>query len=359
MHMKFDSIKSRLLLMTLICVLGMALMIANQHLFTTTLFGLQAQHNLLLNLEKELLQLRRHEKDFLLRHQMTYFHQFTSRAERFNRQLSALSPLLNEYDLPVEQTGQLAKSMRDYQQLFQQVVTLQSQLGMYAQSGLQGRLYDIEAAMAGLSFFSYGNDGYPLKVSLQLAMRSYLLNKDSFHHQDVKQALAKLSHLANTQSDTQALALVNKYDNTFSRLSDAYSAMGLTHNDGLQGEFRRQAHDVEEKLKSVESALQPMIKNQQKKVKIISFSIAAGTSVALVLLLVKSFATFHSAFANFVMFFYRCKRQYQKIDTRKLGFSEFKSLAELANEMVESRREIESKLAKAEAKLKKHNTSSA
>lgn len=358
-HMKFDSIKSRLLLMTLICVLGMVLMVANQHFFTKTLFRLQAQHNLLLNLEKELLQLRRHEKDFLLRHQMAYFHKFTSRAEHFNRQLSALSPLLNQYDLPVEKTGELAKSMHDYQQLFQQLVTLQNQLGLHGQSGLRGKLNDLEASMAASSFFSYGSDAYPLKVGLQLANRSYLLDKNSFHRQDVRQALEKLNQLAKTQNDTQALTVIKQYDNTFSQLSNAYNTMGLTHNDGLQGEFRRQAHDVEEKLRSVGSALQPMIESQQQKVKIVSLSIAAGTSVVLVLLLVKSFATFQRAFANFVMFFYRCKRQYQKIDTRKLGFSEFKSLAELANEMVESRRDIESKLAKAEAKLEKSNTHSA
>ena len=358
-RMKFDSIKSRLLLMTLICVLGMVLMVANQHFFTKTLFGLQAQHSLLLNLEKELLQLRRHEKDFLLRHQLTYFQKFTSRAERFNTQLSELSPLLSQYDLPVEQTGELAKSMYDYQQLFQQVVTLQSLLGLHAQSGLQGKLNNLEASMGTSSFFSYGSDAYPLKVGLQLATRSYLLDKDSFHRQNVKQALEKLSQCATTENDAQALALIKQYDSTFSRLSDAYTSMGLTHEEGLQGEFRRQAHDVEEKLKSVGFALQPMIESQQQKIKIVSLSVAAGTSVALVLLLVKSFATFQRAFANFVMFFYRCKRQYQKIDTRKLGFSEFKSLAELANEMVESRRDIESKLAKAEAKLEKRNSHSA
>nr|WP_278346911.1 hypothetical protein [Alteromonas macleodii] len=39
------------------------------------------------------------------------------------------------------------------------------------------------------------------------------------------------------------------------------------------------------------------------------------------------------------------------IDTRKLGFAELKSLAELANEMVESKRDIEARLASVEAEL--------
>jgi len=90
-----------------------------------------------------------------------------------------------------------------------------------------------------------------------------------------------------------------------------------------------------------------------------SISIAVMTSIVLILVLIKSFATFHRAFANFVMFFYRCKRQYQKIDTRKLGFAEFKSLAELANEMVESRKSIEDRLASVEAELAQQTKASA
>ena len=39
------------------------------------------------------------------------------------------------------------------------------------------------------------------------------------------------------------------------------------------------------------------------------------------------------------------------IDTRKIRFVELKSLAELANEMVESKRDIEARLASVEAEL--------
>ena len=47
------------------------------------------------------------------------------------------------------------------------------------------------------------------------------------------------------------------------------------------------------------------------------------------------------------------------IDTRKLGFAEFKSLAELANEMVESRKSIEDRLASVEAELAQQTKASA
>ncbi len=354
--MRFDSIKSRLMLMTLICVVGMTLLVLNQHIFTKQLFKLHEQHNLLLHLEQELLQLRRHEKDFLLRHQMDYYHRFTARSQAFSQDLVKLSPLLDAYALPVEQTGVLAQSMDDYQRLFQKVVTLQSQIGLTRQSGLQGKLSGIENSMDRDSFFAYGTQAYQRKVALQLATRNYLLTPEGFYRQTVSQTLEQLRQSAAISNNKTAGALVSEYASNFNELAESIVAMGLTHNEGLRGEFRRQAHDVEDKLNSIETALQPLITAQQQQVRVYSLSIAAVTSLALILLLVKSFATFHHAFANFVMFFYRCKRQYQKIDTRQLGFAEFKSLAELANEMVESRRDMEKKLAKAEAKLEEHNT---
>ncbi len=43
--MKFDSIKSRLVLMTLICVIGMGMLVVSQHYFTQRLIGLKQQRD--------------------------------------------------------------------------------------------------------------------------------------------------------------------------------------------------------------------------------------------------------------------------------------------------------------------------
>ena len=125
--------------------------------------------------------------------------------------------------------------------------------------------------------------------------------------------------------------------------------IGLNEQQGLRGEFRELAHRVEEDLETLDNALQPVLASHKEQAAVYSTVIALLTSVTLILLLVKSFATFHRSFANFVLFFYRCKRQYQRIDPKQLGFSEFRSLAALANEMVESRRQIEQRLAKLES----------
>ena len=127
--------------------------------------------------------------------------------------------------------------------------------------------------------------------------------------------------------------------------------MGFTHRDGLRGEFRGKAHAVEEQLSEYIRDLLPQIAAEEQDVRYNSLFIMATTAIALILLLIKSFATFHNAFSNFVMFFYRCKREYQRLDERKLGFSEFKSLAALANEMVDSKKKSELKLKQLEKEI--------
>lgn len=347
--LKFDSIKSRLLLMTLICVLGMGMLVASQYIFTQRLVTLNQQRDMLLRLGQDLLQMRRHEKDFLLRHQIDYFNRFNSRAAQFNNHLNKLTPLFNRFALPLEQSGELAEGLERYQQLFQKLVKLQLRIGLTPNDGLHAQLTETEKLLT--ERFNTGSVIYGQLMAARIAARDFMATRDKAYIQAFEQAVDSVRRQGNFPTQSMEARQLDQYEQHFLALSSGLIRMGVTHNTGLRGEFRSQAHAVEEQLNSIDVALQPLIHEQEQQVQLYAITIAGFTSVALILLLIKSFATFHRSFANFVMFFYRCKRQYQRIDTRQLGFAEFKSLAELANEMVESRRDIEAQLASAKARL--------
>ncbi|GGW92374.1 chemotaxis protein [Alteromonas halophila] len=348
--MTLDSIKARLALIICICVLGIGMMVVSQHYYSGRLISINQQQELLLRLGQDLLQMRRHEKDFLLRHQPRYLELFNQRASLFSDRLKQLSPLFEHYDLPVGQAGELAQSLQTYQQLFQRVVALQTQIGLTTRQGLQGQLSECEAQLLRTDTFNYGQRARVQLDEARLHIRHFLLSRDTFY---AKEANTRISQLRTSLPSARE---IRQFQQTFETLVDGYKQLGLTHNDGLRGQFRRQAHDVESQLQRIDAALQPIIDAQQQDVRHYSISIAIFTAIALVILLLKSVATFQKAFGNFVMFFYRCKRQYHKIDPRCLGFAEFKSLAQIANEMVESRRETERQLAMARAQLRSENT---
>lgn len=345
--MKFDSIKSRLVLITLICVVGIGMLVVSQHYFTQQLIHLNQQRDALLRMNTDLLQMRRHEKDFLLRHDEVYFNRFSEKVVSFNARLQTLVPLFDEYRLPVTDVESLSRSIETYSEKFQQVVSVQRKIGLRFDEGLRREIRVLEARLAASSQMET-TAVRDLLNRLMLAMRNFQITNEARFAKE----LTELSGLLLAPGDDIALQnTIAQYKTALNALLEAYILFGVTHNEGLRGEFRQSAHKVENQLKGIDTALQPLIEQQEERVRTYSIGIAALTSVVLILVLIKSFATFHHAFVNFLTFFYRCKRQYQMIDTRKLGFTELKSLAELANEIVESKRDIESRLARVEAEL--------
>lgn len=345
--MKWDSIKIRLLVMTVVCVLGMGLLMVSQNHFSAELIRINQQRALLLQLSQDLLQMRRHEKDYLLRKDSHYLVQLKQRAATFQQRLAALSPVFNDYSLPVTQASELADDVNRYEADIEQMAALTNELGVSSSKGLWGKISQAEYQLSKQVALSQSLPIHVIWQAVTQARRNYQLETDPKYFADFQFGLQQLRNSEN--QITLDPELLTQYERAFRRYFQIRQSIGLTQNMGLRFSFRSHAHKLEDTLNAVDDALQPLIQEQESRVRAYGLFIAAGTSVALILLLIKSFATFHRAFANFVLFFYRSKRQYQKIDPRQLGFAEFRSLAELANEMVESRRKTEQRLAEYES----------
>lgn len=352
--MKFDSIKSRLMLITAVCVMGMLFMMFNQVHYTNRLLELHEQKDSVREMSNDLLQLRRHEKDFLLRKDYEYVRKFETTYSELLSKLEQFDARHINDEFNHSQFESLQSGLYEYATLFNQLVDLQQKIGLNSQRGLllilEKSYFDIQHHL------SHSNNlGLQMSVAeVRLGEKNILLQAHSQSIQQQSQAYSELLELANSLPSVASLALfplLDTYQNNVLDLVVALQEMGFTHQDGLRGEFRGKAHAVEEQLSEYIRDLLPQIAAEEQDVRYNSLFIMATTAIALILLLIKSFATFHNAFSNFVMFFYRCKREYQRLDERKLGFSEFKSLAALANEMVDSKKKSELKLKQLEKEI--------
>lgn len=355
--MKVDSIKYRLLLITFVCVFGMLLLIINQVYYTDRLIELNQQNKVLLRMGNELLQLRRHEKDFLLRKDSIYVDRFLTRAEDYQQDIDALAGIFSQHNVASELIKDIRTSFTDYRSKFGQLVELLVKMGLDEHLGQHGDMTKAAAALQDEV------DKFDVGDLRKLLMQTRDYEKDFLIHGSLRYQLLQAEAFAIFIDEMQQLALKDlmlsramDYQDAFMALAMSLEKMGLTHTQGLQGEFRSQAHIVEGHLDNINTTLAPLIAQEEQRVKINGLLIMGLTIAALVILIVRSFVTFQRAFSNFVMFFYRCKREYQRMDERKLGFAEFKSLAAVANEMVEARRETEAELKEVKqelAKLKK------
>jgi methyl-accepting chemotaxis protein len=360
---QFDSIKTRLIIIIAVCLLGMLVLVGNQIYNTDRLINLNSQSKQLLNLSHELLQLRRHEKDFLLRLDPQYVDKFRIRADGFSQQITQLNPIFAKLGDTDTLFDELSLSFNQYRSQFFSLVSLQTQIGLDENSGFQGRFrqatHSLEEQLQRLN----QTDLQVLMLQMRRSEKDFLLRKNLDYVERETLFYQQLS-LAITQSNqlnVQQQPLLDIYQHSFLQLVSAYQTIGLDHTLGLQGQFREQAHVLEEQLTRVNNKLAVLINVAEVRVERISLLIMTITTLVLVTLLIKSYITFQRAFLNFVMFFYRCKREYQHMDGKKLGFSEFKYLATIANEMIDARCDIERQLQAANkhiAELEKVNNDS-
>jgi hypothetical protein len=360
---QFDSIKTRLIIIIAVCLLGMLVLVGNQIYNTDRLINLNSQSKQLLNLSHELLQLRRHEKDFLLRLDPQYVDKFRIRADGFSQQITQLNPIFAKLGDTDTLFDELSLSFNQYRSQFFSLVSLQTQIGLDENSGFQGRFRQATHSLEEQLQRFNQTDLQVLMLQMRRSEKDFLLRKNLDYVERETLFYQQLS-LAITQSNqlnVQQQPLLDIYQHSFLQLVSAYQTIGLDHTLGLQGQFREQAHVLEEQLTRVNNKLAVLINVAEVRVERISLLIMTITTLVLVTLLIKSYITFQRAFLNFVMFFYRCKREYQHMDGKKLGFSEFKYLATIANEMIDARCDIERQLQAANkhiAELEKVNNDS-
>jgi hypothetical protein len=354
--MKLDSIKTRLLTIISVCLLGMLILVVNQVYNTKRLVNLNQQSKTLLSLSNELLQLRRHEKDFLLRMDPSYITRFETRADNFSIKIQQIKAYFDEFAQSHSLFNELHTSFELYRHQFLDLVALQNEIGLDENHGFQNQFRQATHLIE-----------VELKAQNQLRMQLLLLQirqneKDfllakrmEYVSQEQHYYLQLLAAVEQSKASNkpQLQALLEDYQQGFMSIVAAHQTMGLDHNSGLQGQFREQAHELEAQLLAVTSQFELLISEAEFQVERNSLLIMLITSLALITLLVRSYVTFQRAFLNFVMFFYRCKREYQHMDSKKMGFSEFKHLATIANEMIDARRDIERQLLAANAHIAK------
>lgn len=350
-YFKKDSIKARLILIIAICVAGMLILAANQIHDTNKLIDLNTQSKALLNLNAQLLQLRRHEKDFLLRMDEKYQDLFLQQADDFETQVTDLENFFASKKNDQAMFNHVKQSFSDYRHKFIALTEVQKQIGLDENSGYQAQFraatHKLEQHLQQNNYLEFHLALLQLRRSEKDFMLRHQIEYFQQHQQDYRQLRQNIANTGNNQ----LVKLLDRYQKGFAQLVKAQQELGLVHTQGLQGAFREQAHTAENALMLLDKSLVMILEETQQKVKRNSLLIMLGTSAVLMTLLIRSFITLQKAFSTFVMFFYRCKREYQHIDERKQGFSEFKYLATIANEMIDARQEMELELKKAQLKI--------
>ncbi|QUM81880.1 MULTISPECIES: methyl-accepting chemotaxis protein [unclassified Moritella] len=221
-------------------------------------------------LEVTLLNLRRNEKDFLLRRDTKYLDKFKANYALFQTKLSELEKELTSLNIIVPSVATLPASMQDYNLSMIALVNNYQALGLTPEQGLLKRL----------------NNSY--KRLLQTADR---YNRNLLITTDLAQTAKMFALLGNHEYYLEYQAKFTLYDQqlaldfgssytdfraTMAKIIEQYKTIGDTPEVGLRGEMRGYSHQVERTFKDVSQQLNDEIaKQQQQTITIILVAVLA------------------------------------------------------------------------------------
>lgn len=282
------SIFQRHLFIILVVTLGFGATAWSSWSLLEQLHQVSQKKSALYSLNNDLLQLRRHEKDFLQRKEASYIDHFNQRAAEF------LSALNNNFS-----NDAIISSAQQYQQSFRQLAALQVQIGLTPEDGLYGALRDSIHQLED----RVQND--PLLQATLLTLRrhekDFMLRRDIKYSERFNQTVPRLRQQL---TSTQQQQLLRQYQQQFNHLVSAESEKGLSKNDGLRLQLRELSDQLEQQFQQrLSDLLATTEQHQQERIAATSTILitSAVLSVTLILLISRVISASVSGLKNRVV----------------------------------------------------------
>ncbi|HCZ9277382.1 TPA: methyl-accepting chemotaxis protein [Vibrio alginolyticus] len=220
------TIRQKLYFLGVIAILGIVALLGTSSHFENKSNDLNHAIKLVGDLEIRLLNLRRNEKDFLLRSNDKYLNKFDANVDKFIDTEKELANILKSNELPSSQ--QFKQDLLAYQRGFQNLVSAYQRYGLDSKSGL---LAGYEQALLEAKQRSDHQQLLAL-VRFDSAVKAGLLNSDLLEGQYAPELIK-----------------------TGKQLAAQKQVVGVAYDKGLLGETRALSHAVEEQFETFSTAL--------------------------------------------------------------------------------------------------------
>ncbi|WP_017223000.1 methyl-accepting chemotaxis protein [Moritella dasanensis] len=251
-------IRDKLLGLTGISVSALLLVLGMSWVANEQVMGINHAATDVKQLEVTLLNLRRNEKDFLLRRNTKYLDKFQVNYTLFQQELSVLKTELNALNISIPSVATLAASIQDYDRSMNALVSSYQILGLNIEQGLLQRLNTNHKRL--LQTADRYNRNLLITTDLaQTAKMFALLGKPEYS----LEYQAKLA-LYGQQLSLDFGSSYTDFSDVMAEIISQYNTIGDTPEKGLRGEMRGYSHQVEKVFKAVSVQLNDEIANQQQ-----------------------------------------------------------------------------------------------
>lgn len=285
------TIKQKLIANTAILIIAMIIMLG---LLTFSSSSLQTDVEVarkIGNIEAEVLQLRRNEKDFLARKDPKYLDKFNKVYGLLVSNVNYIDDYFDSIDLSVPEVARLKGILKEYQGLFSQVVEAQKEIGLHPKDALYGEL---RSAVHGVESLLGDKDYQLLSNMLQLRRneKDFMLRLDDKYFDKWRSNADKFvvdvkASALDEATKSEVEANIGTYQTAFGNLVQAQKRLGYDSNSGLQGDMRAAVHKVDKDLAQLLKVSRQTVEDHSDFI-----SSVAHTVFILVLVIAIGFALF-------------------------------------------------------------------
>jgi len=199
---------------------------------------------------KDILILRKNEKDFLARKDMKYF-------DKFNKNFNTLLKNIEQFKSTVDKNNKVAldeidrveKSVKKYREKFIELVKIQQKIGLHYKDGLYGGLRKaVHQAEVKFKEFKYDKllkDMLTLRRNEKDFMLRYLdkyITKFNTNYEKMKNNVINSTKLTD-EAKSSSLESLKIYKERFLKFADGVKEKGLNPKSGKLGELRKIIHE--------------------------------------------------------------------------------------------------------------------
>lgn len=263
------SIKAKLYLLSSAAILALVALCSVGYSGITHVLELKQSWMRITTIQRDTLNLRRIEKDFLTLPEAQHRAQFQQQHDELLAMNLALANTLQQYGFSTELFIQLNQVIDDYTDSFYRVLEQQTVIGLDHKSGLHGTLREV---IHQVEQVLEQHNSKALLADMLLLRRNekdFMQRRQTRYHQqfdnNVRHFITELKRGGDAQQ-LELIPLVHAYQSAFGDVVHAYTALGLTENDGYIGEMRKQAHMTEKLLSELARQVAAVVEERVNQV---------------------------------------------------------------------------------------------
>ncbi len=240
------TIKQKLYVIVSLVILGLLGLYLENAANQTKVANLVEIKSELKDLQIAMLQLRRSEKDFLLRKNVKYQQTFSDTFKHALQLINGLEQRLAATDFAETNLTVIKNGLQSYQQIFQQLISSSTAKGLDKNSGAYGKLRDathvLEESIAAVNDF----ESQTYLLTLRRHEKDFILRNEEKY---LGRLLDTADKLKVRLSTTNSQNLLTTYTNEFKKYFEISKTIGLDENSGIRGNMRATVKNVENELK--------------------------------------------------------------------------------------------------------------